>query len=68
MLLIFVVNLGIIWWLIKMNLNARKEFNKSEDEVAGVIADGMINYETVKFLQQKRKKEADCQKNLMSGR
>jgi ATP-binding cassette subfamily B protein len=55
MLLIFVVNLGIIWWLIKMNLNARKEFNKSEDEVAGVIADGMINYETVKFFAAEKK-------------
>ncbi len=55
MIVVFVVNLAIIWWLVKMNLGARKEFNDSEDAVAGVIADGMINYETVKFFAAERK-------------
>lgn len=49
LVVLFGSNLFLIWWLIKINLKARKEFNDSEDVVAGVIADSMINYETVKF-------------------
>jgi len=46
---LFVINIGLVWWLIARNLRTKREFNKADDEVAGVIADGMINYETVKF-------------------
>ncbi|MCX6726297.1 MAG: ABC transporter ATP-binding protein [Candidatus Shapirobacteria bacterium] len=46
---LFLFNIGLMWWLIARNLKTRSEFNKADDEVAGVIADGMINYETVKF-------------------
>jgi ATP-binding cassette subfamily B protein len=49
LLLLFFLNLGLIWWLIKTNLKYRKAFNESEDEISGIIADTMINYETVKF-------------------
>ncbi|HEX8923360.1 MAG TPA: ABC transporter ATP-binding protein, partial [Patescibacteria group bacterium] len=55
LLLLFVVNLFIIWWLITINLKTRQEFNDSEDDVAGVIADSMINYETVKFFAAENK-------------
>lgn len=33
LLVLFFLNLGIIWWLIKNNLVYRKEFNKEEDEI-----------------------------------
>jgi ATP-binding cassette, subfamily B, heavy metal transporter len=49
LLILFFLNLGLIWWLIKTNLKYRKEFNQKDDEVAGIISDTMINYETVKF-------------------
>jgi len=55
---VFFINLGLIWWLIKINLKARTEFNASDDVVAGVIADGMINYETVKFFAAEKKERS----------
>lgn len=49
LVILFGINLGIIIWLIKINLKTRTEFNSAEDEVSGVITDSLINYETVKF-------------------
>lgn len=49
LILVFFVNLGLIFWLIKINLKTRSEYNKAEDDVSAVIADSMINYETVKY-------------------
>ena len=36
--------------LIKNNIIARAEFNKSEDDVSETIVDNLINYETVKLV------------------
>ena len=59
LLVVFCINLVLVWWLIKINLKARSEFNDADDEVAGVISDNMLNYETVKFfaaeLKEKRR-------------
>lgn len=52
---LFLINMVIIWWLIKRNLGTRREFNKAEDRVSGVIADSMINYETVKFFAAEKR-------------
>jgi len=52
---LFLINMVIIWWLIKRNLGTRRDFNKAEDRVSGVIADSMINYETVKFFAAEKK-------------
>lgn len=49
LLSLFCLNLTLIIWLIAQNLGKRAAFNKSEDEISGIIADGMINYETVKY-------------------
>lgn len=57
LLLLFGGNMVLIWWLIKRNLHTRTEFNKVEDEVSGIIADSMINYETVKFFAAEKKEE-----------
>lgn len=46
---LFGLVLLLIWYLIKLNLRTRTEFNEAEDEVSGVITDSLINYETVKF-------------------
>lgn len=56
-LLIFFVNLLISWRLIKNNISKRKDFNKAEDKISGVIVDNLINYETVKFFSQEQKEE-----------
>jgi ATP-binding cassette, subfamily B, heavy metal transporter len=51
-LLIFVsiiINLFLTKLLIKKNITTRRDFNKSEDEVTGVITDNLLNYETVKL-------------------
>lgn len=55
LLILFVVNIFLIWWLIKINLKYRTEFNKSEDEISGIITDSLINYETVKFFAAETK-------------
>lgn len=54
---LLVINLTLILWLIKTNLNKRVVFNKNEDEISGIIADTMINYDTVKFFAAERKEE-----------
>jgi ABC-type multidrug transport system fused ATPase/permease subunit len=35
--------------LIGVNVKRRKIFNKEEDKISGIVADNMINYETVKL-------------------
>ncbi len=55
MLLIFVINSFISWYLIKFNIKKRKSFLKSEDKISGIITDNMINYETVKFFAQEKR-------------
>lgn len=55
LLLVFIVNLALILWLIKINLKTRSEFNKSEDNVSAVITDSLINYETVKYFASESK-------------
>lgn len=57
LMVLFVGNMFLIWWLIKINLHTRTEFNKVEDEVSGIIADSMINYETVKFFAAENKEK-----------
>lgn len=55
LLFLFVVNIFLIWWLIKVNLKHRKNFNDSEDALSGIITDSLINYETVKFFAAEAK-------------
>ncbi|MFZ2152737.1 MAG: ABC transporter ATP-binding protein [Microgenomates group bacterium] len=54
---LFVINMGLIFWLIRKNLGKRAAFNKSEDEVSGIITDTMINYDTVKYFAAEKKEE-----------
>ncbi|MBU1117627.1 ABC transporter ATP-binding protein/permease [Patescibacteria group bacterium] len=55
LLVLFVFNIFLIWWLIKINLKYRSAFNDSEDKISGIITDSLINYETVKFFAAERK-------------
>jgi len=57
MLMVFIGNLFIGWQLIKFNMKKRKAFVQTEDKISGIIADNMINYETVKFFAQEQKEE-----------
>ena len=57
MIVMLLINLWLIWWLISKNLKTRSEFNTAEDEVSGVIADSMLNYETVKFFAAENKEK-----------
>lgn len=57
LLVLFVGNLFLIWWLIKINLKYRKEFNDAEDDISGIITDTLINYETVKFFAAEEKEQ-----------
>jgi len=57
LLALFVINLILIFWLIGKNLNKRKAFNRSEDEISGIITDTMINYDTVKYFAAEKKEE-----------
>jgi len=55
LLVLFIGNIFLIWWLIKINLKYRTDFNNSEDEISGIITDSLINYETVKFFAAEEK-------------
>lgn len=55
LLILFVVNIFLIWWLIKINLRYRKDFNDAEDNISGIITDSLINYETVKLFAAEEK-------------
>lgn len=37
------------YFLVKLNIKLRDEFNKEEDKISGHIVDNLINYETVKL-------------------
>jgi ATP-binding cassette, subfamily B, heavy metal transporter len=55
LLILFTANIFLIWWLIKINLKSRSNFNNSEDDISGIITDSLINYETVKFFAAEEK-------------
>jgi ATP-binding cassette subfamily B protein len=55
LLILFIGNIFLIWWLIKTNLKFRAEFNDAEDNLSGIITDSLINYETVKFFAAEKK-------------
>ncbi len=40
---------GVGPFLLRKNLQARREFNKKADRLSGIITDNLINFETVKF-------------------
>ncbi|XOB42245.1 MAG: ABC transporter ATP-binding protein [Candidatus Nealsonbacteria bacterium] len=64
MLLIFIINTFISWHLIKFNIKKRKVFLISEDKISGIVADNMINYETVKFFAQEKREENRLKKEF----
>lgn len=55
LLLTFFSNSLVGWYLIKINVKRRAAFNEAEDEISAVIADNLINYETVKFFAQEKR-------------
>lgn len=50
----FAIGIVITKLVVSHNIKVRKEFNKSEDELSGVITDNIINYETVKLFAKER--------------
>lgn len=61
---LFTANTLLIAWLIKVNLKFRTDFNNADDKIAGVIADSIINYETVKFFAAEDKEEKHLSKKF----
>jgi len=57
MLLSLVIILIVINYLIKYNIKRRNIFNDEEDNVSGIIADNMLNYETVKLFAKENWEE-----------
>jgi len=57
LLILFALNMLIIWWLVKINLKTRSDFNVAEDDVSAVITDSVLNYETVKFFAGEKKEQ-----------
>jgi len=50
----FIFNALIAKSVIQNNINKRRDFNKSEDEVSSLIVDNLLNYETVKYFAKER--------------
>lgn len=63
--ILFIVNIFLIWWLIKINLKYRKDFNDADDEISGIITDSLINYETVKFFAAENKEKLRLNKKFV---
>ena len=57
MLFVFLINTVVSWYLVKFNTQKRAVFNKTEDDISGIITDNLINYETVKFFAQEKREE-----------
>jgi ATP-binding cassette subfamily B protein len=55
LLLLFIGNLLLILWLVKVNLIHRSRFNDADDDISGIITDSIINFETVKFFAAETK-------------
>ncbi len=64
LLVLFIVNIILIWWLIKINLKYRTDFNKADDNISGIITDSILNYETVKFFAAEKKESSRLHTSL----
>ena len=51
-------------YLIKKNMVNRVEFNKEEDKVSQLIADNLINYETVKYFANEKREINNLKKTF----
>jgi ATP-binding cassette, subfamily B, heavy metal transporter len=49
LVIVFALDLFLIYQLILVNMTRRKEFNDAEDEISAIITDNLINFETVKY-------------------
>ncbi|MEI6690473.1 MAG: ABC transporter ATP-binding protein [bacterium] len=58
MLLTFMASLVATYIAIKLNIDKRMVFNKSEDHISSVIVDNLINYETVKYFGKEKRESA----------
>ncbi len=51
------ITLIVTRFLISFNIKKRSIFNKSEDDISGVLTDNLINYETVKLFAREKWEE-----------
>jgi ATP-binding cassette, subfamily B, heavy metal transporter len=49
-----VIMLSLTGLLLRRNIKARRAFNKVEDDISGIVADNLINFETVKFFAKEK--------------
>ncbi len=54
MVISFSIDIIMAKFLIGYNINKRHQFNKSEDEISGIIVDNLLNYETVKYFAKEK--------------
>ena len=45
---------ALIYYLIRLNIDKNRLFNKKEDQISAIITDNLINYETVKYFAQEK--------------
>jgi len=51
------ITLIVTRFLISFNIKKRSIFNKSEDDISGILTDNLINYETVKLFAKEKWEE-----------
>lgn len=64
-ILVFVslaVNFIVAKFVVSYNIKKRKEFNKEEDRISGIIVDNIINFETVKLFAKEKWERSRLQK------
>lgn len=55
---------AISFYLIKKNMASRVEFNKEEDNISHLIADNLVNYETVKYFTNEKREMVNLRKSF----
>lgn len=64
-LISLLATLSVTKFLVANNVNKRKEFNKQEDDVSGIITDNLINFETVKLFAKEYWEESKLKNNFI---
>lgn len=48
----FVLGIVITYYLVRLNMRARKRHNEEEDKISAIIVDNLVNFETVKLFSK----------------
>ncbi|MEI7579815.1 MAG: ABC transporter ATP-binding protein [bacterium] len=63
-LIAFIIEACATYFLLKLNIKTRGEFNNEEDKITHVIVDNLTNFDTVKYFAKEKWEQRRLQKNF----